>query len=73
MTSYQVLSDGRIFYPALVLFEQANYIDWINFCYLYTVTDQNIVFFWYPFPMLPVELWEPKCKSSSLPVDRKYQ
>jgi hypothetical protein len=29
MTSYQVLSDGRIVYPALVLFEQANYIDWI--------------------------------------------
>jgi hypothetical protein len=23
--------------------------------------------------MLPVELWEPNCKSSSLPVDRKYQ
>jgi hypothetical protein len=23
--------------------------------------------------MLPVELWEPSCKSSSLPVDRKYQ
>jgi len=23
--------------------------------------------------MFPVELWEPNCKSSSLPVDRKYQ
>jgi hypothetical protein len=23
--------------------------------------------------MLPVELWESNCKSSSLPVDRKYQ
>jgi hypothetical protein len=23
--------------------------------------------------MLPVELWEPSGKSSSLPVDRKYQ
>jgi hypothetical protein len=23
--------------------------------------------------MFPVELWEPKCKSSSLPVDRNYQ
>ena len=23
--------------------------------------------------MLPVELWEPKCKNSSLPVHRKYQ
>jgi hypothetical protein len=23
--------------------------------------------------MLPVDLWEPSCKSSSLPVDRKYQ
>jgi hypothetical protein len=23
--------------------------------------------------MLPVELWEPNCKSSSLPADRKYQ
>ena len=23
--------------------------------------------------MVPVELWESNCKSSSLPVDRKYQ
>jgi hypothetical protein len=23
--------------------------------------------------MLPVELWESRCKSSSLPGDRKYQ
>ena len=23
--------------------------------------------------MLPVELWEPNCKYSSLPVDKKYQ
>jgi hypothetical protein len=23
--------------------------------------------------MLPIELWEPNCKYSSLPVDRKYQ
>jgi len=23
--------------------------------------------------MLPVELWQPSCKSSSLPLDRKYQ
>jgi hypothetical protein len=23
--------------------------------------------------MLPVELWEPRCKFSSLPVDREYQ
>ena len=23
--------------------------------------------------MLPVELWEPSCKASSLPIDRKYQ
>jgi hypothetical protein len=26
-----------------------------------------------PCCMLSVELWEPSCKSSSLPVDRKYQ
>jgi len=23
--------------------------------------------------MLPVEVWEPSCKSSLLPVERKYQ
>jgi hypothetical protein len=23
--------------------------------------------------MLPIEVWEPSCISSSLPVDRKYQ
>ena len=28
------------------------------------------VVFWYPHHMLLVELWEPSCKSSSLPVDR---
>ena len=28
------------------------------------------VVFWYPYHMLFVELWEPSCKSSSLPVDR---
>jgi hypothetical protein len=27
--------------------------------------------FWYPYP--PFELWETSCKSSSLPVVRKYQ
>ena len=27
----------------------------------------------YPFHMLPVELWEPNCKFSSLPVDIKSQ
>ena len=30
-------------------------------------------FFWYPFLMLPVELLEPNCKSSSLSIDRKYK
>ena len=38
-----------------------------------TVTNRNISFFWYPFHMLPVELWESNFKSSSLPVDRKCQ
>jgi hypothetical protein len=36
------LSDIFI-YPALVLFEQSNCIDWIIF-FLYMVTDQNIAF-----------------------------
>ena len=40
-------------------------------CKIY-VTDPNIAL---PGTMshVPVELWEPTCKSSSLPVDRKYQ
>jgi hypothetical protein len=60
------------FYPALVLFEQANCIDSINFYYINSLTE-IYSFFWCPFHMLPVELWEPNCTSSSLPVDRKYQ
>jgi len=58
------------FYPALALFEQANCSDWIFVIYCHW---QKYSFFWYPFHILPVELWEPSCKSSSLPVDRKYQ
>ena len=30
-------------------------------------------FFWYPCHVLPLELLEPSCTSSSLPLDRKYQ
>jgi hypothetical protein len=29
--------------------------------------------FWCPCNMLAVEIWELRCKSNSLPVDRKYQ
>jgi hypothetical protein len=61
------------FYPQLVLFQQSNCIDWIHFCYLLSLTGIKDNFFWCPCHMLPVELWEPSCKSSSLPVDRKYQ
>jgi len=28
-----------VFYPALVLFDQANCIDWINFCYILSLTE----------------------------------
>jgi hypothetical protein len=59
-------------YPALVLFEQVIALNADKFL-LYTVTDRNIAFFWYPFHMLPVELCESTCKSSSFPADRKYQ
>ena len=55
----------------------AGKLHWLDTFLLYTkkctVNDQNITFFWYPCHMLPVELWKPNCKSSSLPVDRKYQ
>jgi hypothetical protein len=46
-----------------------------NFCYIHFLCShwQKYSFCWYPCHMLPVELWEPSCKSSSLPVDRKYQ
>jgi hypothetical protein len=59
-------------YPAFVLFEQVIALNADKFL-LYTVTDRNIAFFWYPFHMLPVELCESTCKSSSFPADRKYQ
>jgi hypothetical protein len=52
-------------------FELSNCIDCTHFCYLQSLRNNS--FFWYPCHMLPVELWEPSFKSSSLPVDRKYQ
>jgi hypothetical protein len=33
-----------LFYPTLLLFEQANCIDWINFCYILSLTDIYIAF-----------------------------
>jgi hypothetical protein len=56
-------------YPARVLFEQENCTNWIIFCYILSLTE-IFSFIWYPCHMLPVELWEPSCKSSSLSVDR---
>ena len=59
-------------YPAaLILFEQSNCIDWINLCCILSLI--KIQLFWYPCHMLLVEFWETSCRSSSLPVDRKYQ
>jgi len=39
-------------------------VNWVNIAFLVHM---------YPYYMLHVELWEPNGKSSSLPVDRKYQ
>ena len=58
-------------YPALNLFEQANCIDWIHFCYILTLTE--IYIFGTPLRMLHVQLWGPNYKSSSLPLGRKHQ
>jgi hypothetical protein len=44
---------SNMFYPALVLFEEANCIDWIYFL-LYTVTDRNIAFL---VPLPHVTCW----------------
>jgi hypothetical protein len=33
-----VMGMGIIIYPALVLFEQSNCIDWISFCYILSLT-----------------------------------
>ena len=33
-------------YPVLVLFEQSNCVDWIKFCFIWSLT--KISFFWYP-------------------------
>ena len=54
-------------YPALVLFEQENCIDWIYFCYVLSLIKKIAL------SDTPVELSEPNCISSSLPVDRKNQ
>jgi hypothetical protein len=35
----------RYIYPALVLFQQSDCIDWINYCYIRSLT--KIWFFWY--------------------------
>jgi len=48
-------------YSAFVLFDP------LCNCLLYTVTDRNIAF-WYPFCVLPVEVWENSCKSFDLYV-----
>ena len=42
------------------------YMNFICYCPKYS-------FFWYPCHVLPIELLEPSCTSSSLPLDRKYQ
>ena len=60
-------------YPALVLFEQANGIAWINFCYILSLTEIYLFLIPLSHVTCTVELWKPNCKSSSLPVDRKYQ
>ena len=62
MNSLAISSWFIHFYPALVLSEQANYNDRIIFVIF--VTDCDV---------LPVELWEYRCKFISLPVDSKYQ
>jgi hypothetical protein len=43
---------------------------YVKYSYILSLTYS---FSWYPLHVLPIELWEPRCKSSSLPVDRKYQ
>jgi hypothetical protein len=48
-------------YPALVLFQQTNCIDWLSFWNKYSL-------FWGSCHLLPVELWEPSWKSNALPI-----
>ena len=43
-----------------------------NVCYILSLAEIYLVF-WYPCYISPVELLETSCKSSSLPVYRKYQ
>jgi len=33
----------KVLYPALILFEQSNCIDWINFCYMPSLTKIVLV------------------------------
>ena len=40
MTTRRHQNMHYIIYPALVLFEQANSIDWINFCYIRSLTKK---------------------------------
>jgi hypothetical protein len=51
----------KVFYPALVLFDHSNCIDWINVCY--TVTDQNIAF------LVPDSCWATERNGNSISAD----
>ena len=49
----------------------AGKLHWLDKFLLYIYCHwPNHSFFWYPCHMLPVELWETSCKSSSLLVDK---
>ena len=50
---------SNMIYTALILFTQANCIDWIFVIYGHL---PKYSFFWYPCLVLPVELCEPSCK-----------
>jgi hypothetical protein len=58
------------FYHALVLVERVK-LHWLD-KYLLYCHRPKYSFSWHPCHMFFVELWETGCKSSSLPVDRKY-
>ena len=62
---WQLRNDWKYNYPKLVLFDQANYIEWIHVCYILSLIGISVTCYL-------LRLWG-LWGSSSLPVDSKYQ
>jgi hypothetical protein len=70
---WQIKSVDPVMIYILHLFYLSKQIELTGYIYVIYCHCTKYSLFWYPFHMLPDEHWQPNCKSSSLPLDRKYQ